>query len=114
MSTGCRCLRDARSGSSYRLRLSLYLDLALLPRYVADLVDRSVHFYARIERLDRAWRKGFELQPAAVQGDSGWVYHSTSLGCLKPHHFPRRMAIMPVKTTRRAGRGHILARCTPR
>ena len=41
-------------------------DLALLPRYVADLVDRSVHFYAHIERLDRAWRKGFELQPAAV------------------------------------------------
>jgi regulator of CtrA degradation len=40
--------------------------MALLPPYVADLVDRSVQFYARIERLDRAWRKGFELQPAAV------------------------------------------------
>lgn len=41
-------------------------ELALLPSYVADLVDRSVQFYARIERLDRAWRNRFELQPAAV------------------------------------------------
>ncbi|WP_240624597.1 DUF1465 family protein [Aurantiacibacter odishensis] len=41
-------------------------ELALLPPYIADLVDRSVQFYARIERLDRAWRKRFELQPAAV------------------------------------------------
>lgn len=40
--------------------------LALLPPHVADLVDRSIQFYARIERLDRAWRKSFELQPAAV------------------------------------------------
>jgi len=40
--------------------------IALLPPYIADLVDRSVQFYARIERLDRAWRKRFELQPAAV------------------------------------------------
>ncbi|MWV27236.1 DUF1465 family protein [Aurantiacibacter rhizosphaerae] len=42
------------------------LELAMLPPYIADLVDRSVSFYARIERLDRAWRTRFELQPAAV------------------------------------------------
>jgi len=41
-------------------------ELALLPPHVADLVDRTVELYARIERLDRAWRKSFELQPAAV------------------------------------------------
>ena len=40
--------------------------MALLPPYIADLVDRSVLFYARIERLDRGWRQRFELQPAAV------------------------------------------------
>ncbi|WAT19201.1 DUF1465 family protein [Aurantiacibacter sp. MUD11] len=39
---------------------------ALLPDYIRDLVDRSVAFYARIERLDRAWRDRFELRPAAV------------------------------------------------
>ncbi len=40
--------------------------IALLPPYVADLVERSVQFYARVERLDRAWRHQFELQPTAV------------------------------------------------
>jgi regulator of CtrA degradation len=40
--------------------------MALLPPYIADLVDRSVQFYARVERLDRSWRNRFELQPAAV------------------------------------------------
>ena len=40
--------------------------IALLPPYIADIVDRSVAFYARIERLDKAWRLRFELQPAAV------------------------------------------------
>ena len=40
--------------------------MALLPPYIANLVDRSEQFYARIERLDRAWRQRFELQPAAV------------------------------------------------
>ena len=40
---------------------------------------------------------GSSNPPAAVQGDSGWVYHSTSLGCLKPHHLPRRIAIATVE-----------------
>ena len=30
---------------------------------------------------------------AAVRGPSGATYHSTSLGCLRPHHWPRRLAI---------------------
>jgi hypothetical protein len=36
--------------------------------------------------------------PSSAQGPSGWVYHSTSLGCLRPHHFPRRVAIMTVES----------------
>jgi hypothetical protein len=35
--------------------------------------------------------------PNSVQGPSGWIYHSTSLGCLRPHHLPRRLAIMTVE-----------------
>ncbi len=42
-------------------------ELDLLPPYISDLVDRSIQFYARVERLDRAWRQRFELQPAAVR-----------------------------------------------
>lgn len=41
-------------------------EIALLPPYIADIVDRSVSLYARVERLDKAWRHRFELQPAAV------------------------------------------------
>lgn len=33
---------------------------------LAALVDRTRQFYARIERLDQAWRTRFEMQPAAV------------------------------------------------
>lgn len=40
--------------------------LALLRPAIADVVNRSAQFYARVERLDREWRKSFELQPAAV------------------------------------------------
>ena len=36
--------------------------------------------------------------PAVVKGESGWIYHSTSLGCLKPYHLPRRMAINVVES----------------
>lgn len=36
--------------------------------------------------------------PQVAQGPSGWVYHSTSLGCLRPHHFPRRIAINVVES----------------
>ncbi|WP_338241284.1 DUF1465 family protein [Aurantiacibacter hainanensis] len=41
-------------------------DLAVLPIYVRDLVDRSVAFYERVERLDGGWRQRFEPRPAAV------------------------------------------------
>ena len=37
--------------------------------------------------------------PSIVQGGSGWIYHSTSFGCLKPYHFPRRLAINVVEST---------------
>jgi regulator of CtrA degradation len=40
--------------------------LALLPPDVAEVVARSVTFYHRVQRLDRAWRERFELRPAAV------------------------------------------------
>lgn len=39
---------------------------AMMAPYIVDLVDRSVAFYARIQRLDRAWRDRFELRPAAI------------------------------------------------
>ena len=35
--------------------------------------------------------------PNAVQGASGWIYHSTSLGCLRVRHWPRRLAIYVVE-----------------
>jgi regulator of CtrA degradation len=38
----------------------------LLPPGFGELIDRSMRFYARIERLDRAWRARFEMQPAAI------------------------------------------------
>ena len=31
--------------------------------------------------------------PPVTQGPSGWIYHSTSLGCLRPHHCLRLIAI---------------------
>ena len=37
--------------------------------------------------------------PAVVRGNSGWIYHSTSLGCLKPYHWPRRLAINVVESS---------------
>lgn len=36
--------------------------------------------------------------PSIVKGDSGWIYHSTSYGCLRPYHFPRRLAINVVES----------------
>ena len=36
--------------------------------------------------------------PMMAQGPSGWIYHSNSLGCLRPHHFPRRVAINIVES----------------
>ena len=35
--------------------------------------------------------------PDAVRGPSGWIYHSTSLFVLRPHHFPRNLAIQIVE-----------------
>jgi regulator of CtrA degradation len=40
--------------------------LALLPPPVLELSERTRRFYARIERLDRAWRRHYAMQPAAV------------------------------------------------
>lgn len=37
-----------------------------LPAELTELVERTRRFYARIERLDRAWRDRFAMQPAAV------------------------------------------------
>jgi regulator of CtrA degradation len=33
---------------------------------LAELIERTRRFYARIERLDQAWRTRFEMQPAAI------------------------------------------------
>ena len=40
--------------------------LALLGPELEDLIERTRRFYARIERLDLAWRTRFEMQPAAI------------------------------------------------
>jgi regulator of CtrA degradation len=39
---------------------------ALLTPELVELIERTRRFYARIERLDAAWRKRFAMQPAAV------------------------------------------------
>ena len=41
--------------------------LDLLPPALGELIDRTRRFYARIERLDNAWRTRFAMQPAAIQ-----------------------------------------------
>lgn len=40
--------------------------LAMLGHELRDLVGRTQSFYARISRLDAAWRDRFTMQPAAV------------------------------------------------
>jgi regulator of CtrA degradation len=40
--------------------------LALLEPGLAELIERTQRFYARIERLDLAWRERFAMQPAAI------------------------------------------------
>lgn len=40
--------------------------LALLDPALQDLVARSKRFYARIARLDHAWRDRFTMHPAAI------------------------------------------------
>lgn len=42
------------------------VQLAMLPDEVLALVERTQRFYARIERLDQAWRGRFEMHPAAI------------------------------------------------
>jgi regulator of CtrA degradation len=32
-----------------------------------ELIERTRRFYARVERLDHAWRTRFEMEPAAIQ-----------------------------------------------
>jgi len=58
----------------------------------AELAFEEVKEYPPISQL------GTSHPPAIVQGASGWIYHSTSLGCLRPHHFPRRIAIGVVES----------------
>ena len=40
--------------------------MALLAPEVEDLIERTRRFYARIERLDMAWRNHFAMHPAAI------------------------------------------------
>jgi len=40
--------------------------IALLGPELEDLIERTRRFYARIERLDMAWRDHFAMHPAAV------------------------------------------------
>src|SRR5688500_10255173 len=41
-------------------------NIALLGPELADLIERTQRFYARIERLDMAWREHFAMHPAAI------------------------------------------------
>ena len=40
--------------------------LALLDSELRDQTERTRRFYARVERLDRAWRNHFAMHPAAI------------------------------------------------
>ena len=40
--------------------------LALLDSELRDLTERTRRFYARVERLDMAWRNRFAMNPAAI------------------------------------------------
>ena len=60
---------------------------------IDELAFEEETVYAPISALQSSY------PPAAAQGPSGWIYHSTSLGCLRPHHFPRRIAINVVEST---------------
>ena len=40
--------------------------IALLGPDLEDLIERTRRFYARIERLDMAWRNHFAMHPAAI------------------------------------------------
>src|SRR5690606_34778952 len=42
------------------------IHVALLPPEIEDLIERTERFYARIERLDRAWHARFTMHPGAV------------------------------------------------
>ncbi|BBC72107.1 conserved hypothetical protein [Altererythrobacter sp. B11] len=39
---------------------------ALLPPAIVELVERTRRFYARVERLDRAWQGRFAMHPTAI------------------------------------------------
>jgi len=41
--------------------------LDMLSPELCELIERTQRFYARIERLDEAWRTHFAMQPAAIQ-----------------------------------------------
>ena len=61
----------------------------------AAIVDSALEYDELI--LPPHTELGARPPPVAVQGTSGWVYHSTSLLCLRPHHWPRRLAINTVE-----------------
>jgi regulator of CtrA degradation len=42
------------------------MQLALLGEDLVELIQRTRRFYARIERLDTAWRAQFAMEPSAV------------------------------------------------
>lgn len=41
-------------------------NVALLGPELANLIERTRRFYARVERLDQAWRDHFAMHPAAI------------------------------------------------
>lgn len=41
-------------------------NLDLLAPEFGELIEQTTRFYERIERLDRAWRARFDVQPAAI------------------------------------------------
>lgn len=40
--------------------------LAMLSAELRDVVNRTTAFYARVSRLDNAWRERFSMEPAAI------------------------------------------------
>lgn len=56
-----------------------------------ELAFEEERQYPGLEGLDQS-------PPAlAVKGPSGWIYHSTSFGCLRPHSCLRRLAIWVIE-----------------
>ena len=76
-------IEEHREGRDSAVNMSEMLDDLALPEEIV---------YAPISTLASS------NPPMMAQGPSGWIYHSTSLFCLRPHHFPRRVAINIVES----------------